>query len=68
MLAHQGPHDVVLNQHMQGLPPWSLEYLLILSLIFPSDDTPFSPSCPVWSQINQLSISPPTKVIFEPRG
>jgi hypothetical protein len=28
----------------------------MLSPIFPFDDTPLFPSCPAWSQINQLSI------------
>jgi hypothetical protein len=39
MLAHQGPHDAVLNQHRQGLPPRSPETSDPLST-FPSGDTP----------------------------
>jgi hypothetical protein len=56
MLSHQDPNDAVLNRHRWGLPPWSLECPLILSLTFPSDDTPHSTSYPIRSQINQLSM------------
>jgi hypothetical protein len=42
---------VTLNRHRRELPPWSLEYLLIPSPTFPSDDTPLSPSCPTQPQI-----------------
>jgi hypothetical protein len=46
-LFHRAQHDVVLNQHRRGLPPRSLEYLLIHSQpshpvilsTFPSGDT-----------------------------
>jgi hypothetical protein len=41
MLAHQGPHDAVLNQHRHGLPPRSPETSDPLST-FPSGDTPLA--------------------------
>jgi hypothetical protein len=41
----------VLNQHRQGLPPWSSEFQIRPLPFLPIQYSSFSPNCPAWSPI-----------------
>jgi hypothetical protein len=51
MLVHSDPTDAGLNQHRQGLPPWSFEFTIQTTLKLPIQYSSFSPNCPTQSPI-----------------
>jgi hypothetical protein len=51
MLVQQGSTDAGLNQHRQGLPPWSSEYHIRPLILLLIQYSPFFPNCPTRSPI-----------------